>query len=68
MIHSPWTLAQHTKEKESTTTKAKGSTTKEKERHNGTAKEKVIQDTANKEAAKAKVQHRLDMAIPLRDQ
>ena len=67
MTHSPWTLELRTKEKESTTTKEKESTTKEKERHNGTTKEKDTQDTVNKDT-KAKVQHRLDMAIPLREQ
>ena len=67
MMHSPWTLELRTKEKESTTTRVKESTTKEKERHNGTTKEKDTQDTANKDT-KAKVQHRLDMATPSREQ
>ena len=67
MMHSPWTAELRTKEKESTTTRAKESTTKEKERHNGTTKEKDTQDTVNKDT-KAKVQHRLDMAIPSREQ
>ena len=66
MMHSPWTLELRTKEKESTTIRVKESTTKEKERHNGTTKEKDIQDTANKDT-KAKVQHRLDMATPSRN-